>query len=222
MPRNPSQTTIVLAIEHQLVRDGLRALLEAQTDFRIVAECGEGFTAVRLLKRVRPHVLIVHFSLPGLSGVEVTREASRQAPDTHVVVLSPFAKEFYVTQALRHGAAGYVLTDAHAAHLVKAIRAVEAGHRYLSPSISRLAVEAYLEQTKHVRFDLYEALTAREREVLRLAADGLSSRAVAGQLSISPRTAETHRANLMRKLELHSPSDLFHYAMHRGILHSGE
>jgi DNA-binding NarL/FixJ family response regulator len=211
-------TTIVLADDHHIVRQGLRALLEANPDFRIVGEAGSGLEAVQLVERMRPKVLILDLMMPGLNGLEVTRQAVKHSPRTCVIVLSMHSNEAYVLEALRSGASAYVLKDSSAADLMQAVSQVVVGRRYLSPPLSDLAIRAYQEKTKDASLDIYETLTTREREVLQLVAEGHTSTQIAAQLGISPRTAETHRTNLMRKLGLRGQSDVVRYALQRGIL----
>jgi DNA-binding NarL/FixJ family response regulator len=211
-------TTIVLADDHHVVRQGLRVLLEGQPDFQLVGEAGDGLEAVQLTERLKPDVLIIDLMMPSLNGLEATRQLSQRSPHTRVVILSMHANEAYVLEALRNGAAGYVLKDSSAADLVHAVREVVAGRRYLSSPLSERAIAAYIQKASDVALDPYEMLTNREREVLHLAAEGYTNAEIADQLSISPRTAETHRANLMRKLGLRTHTDLIRYALRRGIL----
>jgi len=211
-------TTIVLADDHNVVRQGLRALLETEPDFRIVGEAGDGPEAVHLVERLQPDVLVLDLMLPGLSGLEVTRLVRQGSSQTRVLILSMYADEAYVLRALKNGAAGYVLKDSSAADLVQAVREVAGGRRYLSPPLSERAIERYAQRAEGVTEDSYELLTTREREVLHLAAEGHTSAEIAARLGISPRTAETHRANLMRKLGLESQTDLVRYALRRGIV----
>jgi two-component system response regulator NreC len=211
-------TSIFLADDHQVVRQGLRALLEAEPDFRLIGEAGDGLETAQLVENLEPDVLIIDLMMPNLNGLEVTRQVSQRSPRTHVVILSMHANEAYVLEALRNGAAGYVLKDSSAADLVKAVREVVAGRRYLSPPLSERAIEAYLHKAQAAELDPYETLTTREREVLHLAVEGYSNAEIAAHLSISPRTAETHRANMMRKLDLRTQTDLIRYALRRGIL----
>ena len=213
-----SRTTIVLADDHPVVRQGLRALLEAEPDFAIVGEVADGLEVADLVEHVKAHVLVLDLMLPGLNGLEVARQVHRRSPQTRIVILSMYANEGYVLEALRNGASAYVLKGASAAELVEAVREVTAGRRYLSPPLSESAIEAYVRKANSAPLDSYETLTTREREVLHLAAEGRSNTEVAARLGISPRTAETHRANLMRKLGLHSQTDLVRYALKRGIL----
>jgi two-component system response regulator NreC len=213
-----STTTIVLADDHPVVRHGLRALLHAEPGLRVVGETGDGLEVVQLVERLKPDILILDLVIPSLNGLEVTRQVSRRSPQTHVVILSMHTDEAHVLEALRAGATAYVPKESTSAELVRAIREVIAGRRYLSPPLSEHAIEAYVEKARTAALDPYDTLTAREREVLHLAAEGHSNAEIAARLSISPRTAETHRAHLMRKLSLHSQADLIRYALRREIL----
>lgn len=211
-------TTIVLADDHHVVRQGLRALLEAEPNLSVVGEAAEGLAVIAMVERLKPNVLIVDVMMPGLTGLEVTRQIRQKSPQTRVLVLSMYANEAYVLEALRLGAAGYVLKGANAADLIQAVREVAAGRRYLSPPLTDHAIEAYVQKAHGAPLDRYETLTTREREVLHLATEGFSHAEIAARLGISPRTAETHRANLMRKLRLKTQTDLIRYALRRGIL----
>lgn len=212
------KTAIVLADDHHVVRQGLRGLLEAEPDFSIAGEAADGLQAVDLVDRVKPDVLVIDVMMPGLSGLEVTRQVRQRSPRTHIVILSMYSNEAYVLEALRNGAAAYVLKDSSAADLVHAVREVVAGRRYLSPPLSERAIETYAEKAKSTSLDPHETLTTRERQVLHLAAEGYTNTEIGDRLSISPRTVETHRANLMRKLGLQSQTNLIRYALQRGII----
>lgn len=212
--------TIVLADDHPIVRQGLRTLLAAEPGYQVVGEAADGLAAVRLADQLRPDVLVVDLMMPGLGGLEVTRRVRAMAEPPHVVVLSMHADEIYVLDALRSGAAAYVLKDNDTAELITAVRVVTLGQRYLSPPLSERAIDSYVRQSNPTPLDAFELLTAREREVLLLAAEGLTNAAIAARLSISPRTAETHRANLMRKLDLHNQAALARFAIQRGLLPS--
>jgi DNA-binding NarL/FixJ family response regulator len=213
-----SVTTIVLADDHHVVRQGLRALLEGEPDFRVVGEAGDGLAVLDLVKRLEPDVLIVDVMMPGLNGLEVTRQVCQRSPQTRVVVLSMHANEAYVIETLRAGAAAYVLKESTSDELVRAVRRAVAGHRYLSPPLSERAIEAYVQKAESAPLDPYETLTTRERQVLQLAAEGHTNADIAARLFISPRTVETHRAKLMRKLKLYTRTDLIRYALQRGII----
>ncbi|HXL15816.1 MAG TPA: response regulator transcription factor [Methylomirabilota bacterium] len=209
-------TTIVLGDDHKIVLRGLRALLEAQPGFTVLGEAADGLKVTSLVERLKPDVLVVDLMMPGLSGFDVTRRVTKKLPKTHVVILSMYSSEAHVVEALRSGAAAYVLKDASAEELVTAIREAAMGRRYLSAPFSNDLIDSYLKRPGGI--DPYETLTPREREVLHLVAEGLTSGEIAGRLFISPRTAESHRANLMRKLGLRSRTDLVRFAFQRGIV----
>lgn len=209
---------ILLADDHNIVRQGLRALLQSEPHFRLIGEASDGIEAVRLAERLKPDVLITDVMMPGLNGLEVTRQVTKMLPRTRVIILSMYTNDAYVLEALKNGALGYVLKDSQAADLIQAVKEVLAGNRYLSPPLSERALELYLRKVESVPEDPYELLTSREREVLQLVAEGRTSAEIAGRLFISPRTAEGHRANLMRKLGLQTNADLIRLALKRGIL----
>lgn len=211
-------TTIVIAEDHHVVRQGLRTLLEAEPDFSVVGEASTGVEACQQVERLQPDVLMLDLMMPDLNGLEVTRQLGEHATHTRVIILSMHSNEAYVLEALRAGAAAYVLKDSTADDLASAIRDVAAGRRYLSPPLTQQALEAYAEKAKSAGLDPYETLTAREREVMVLVAEGRTNHEIAEMLHISRRTVETHRANLMRKLDLGSQADLIRYALRRGIL----
>ena len=212
------KTTIVLADDHRIVREGLRVLLEAERDFSVVGDAGDGLTAIRLVDSLKPDVLLLDLMMPGLNGQEVARKVHKCSLQTRVVVLSMHSSEPYVMEALRNGAAGYVLKDASGADLIHAVREVIAGRRYLSPPLSERAIDAYQEKAKTVAWERYDMLTTRERETLQLVAEGHTNNEIASRLGIGSRTAETHRTNLMRKLQLRTHTDLIKYAIERGII----
>jgi DNA-binding NarL/FixJ family response regulator len=213
-----STVTIVLADDHHVVRQGLRALFAGQRDFAVTGEVGDGREVAGVVERLRPHVLVLDLMMPGLNGLEVIRQVRRRTPGTRIVVLSMHADEAYVVEALRNGASAYVLKSASGTEVVKAAREAVAGRRHLSPPLSERAVRAYAEKTKDGSLDLFDTLTSREREVLQLAAEGHSSTAIAARFHISPRTVEMHRANLMRKLGVRNQTELVRYALRRGVI----
>jgi len=210
--------SILLADDHQVVRLGLRALFDSEPNFHLVGEAHEGLQVLPLVERLRPDVLVLDLVMPGLNGLEIIRQVVHRAPATRIVVLSMYDNEPYVLDALQGGALGYVLKGSDASELVHAVREVAAGRRYLSPPLSEPTIAAYAEQAQNAELDLYDTLTTREREVLHLAAEGHTSGEIAKRLFISPRTVETHRGNLMRKLGLATQTDLVRYALRRGIL----
>lgn len=213
-----TKTRIVLADDHPVVRHGVRSLLQSDADLAVVGEASDGIETVQMVEKLQPDVLVVDLMIPGLNGLEITRQVRQRYPATRVIILSMHANEPYVLEALKNGASGYVLKDSSGTDLIQAIRLVASGQRYLSPPLSERAVEAYMMKSHEGPSDAYEGLTDREREVLHLAAEGLSNPDIANRLSISPRTVETHRANLMRKLGLKTQTDLIRYALKRGIL----
>ena len=210
--------TFVLADDHQLVREGLRLLIEGQPGYTVVGETSDGLQVADLVTRFKPDVLVVDLVMPGLGGLDVAREVARRAPRTRVVILSMHSSDAFVVQALRRGASAYVLKDSPGAELLQAIRQVLAGRRYLSPPLSENAIEAYVKRAEGAEVDIYDTLTPREREVLHLAAEGLGNPAIGERLGISPRTAETHRMHVMQKLGLRTRTDLIVYAINRGLL----
>lgn len=213
-----ARITIVLVDDHQVVREGLRRLLEAEPGFSVVGEVASGLEAVPLAEQLRPHVLITDMMMPGIGGVETARQVTKRSPGTRVVILSMHTAEPLVLEALQAGAWAYVPKDAPGRELVTAIREVSAGRRYLSPPLSATMIEAYLHSAGSRAADPYDSLTDRERVVLQLSAQGASSKEIARHLGISPRTAETHRGNLMRKLGLQNRSALVRFALERGLL----
>lgn len=207
---------LVLADDHPLVREGLRALLESDPEFSVVGQADDGVEVPALVEQLHPDVVVLDLMMPGRSGLDVIRELAQRPGAPPVLILSMYENEAYVFEALRSGAAGYVLKQAPAAELALGIRAVAAGVRYLSPPLTERALDAYVGRVGR-QPDPYDRLTAREREVLALAADGNSNADIATRLFISRRTVETHRSRAMRKLALRSHVDLVRYALRRGI-----
>jgi DNA-binding NarL/FixJ family response regulator len=216
---------VLLADDHTIVREGVRLCLEAMGDIEVVAEAEDGLVAVQLANQLRPDVAVVDLTMPRLNGVEAIRQIRRDLPDTEVVVLSVHDSEPYVVQALRAGAAGYVLKRNAATELAAAIRAAHDGQAYLHPSIARRVIDDYLSRihaSEEVCFEPHERLTPREREVLQLAAEGHTTRAIAGLLCLSTKTVEHHRASVMTKLGLHGQTELVMYAIRAGLVTSSQ
>lgn len=211
-------TTIVLAEDHQIVRQGIRAILEREPGFNVVGECSDGLEAAQLVEQIQPDVLVLDLMIPSLSGVEVARQVRQRSPDTCIVILSMHTAEAYVLEALQAGAMAYVLKESHSDELVRAIRNALDGRKYLSPPLSQRAIDIYIQKAGSGTIEPYDTLTNREREVLHLASAGATNAEIANRLSISPRTVETHRAKVMRKLDLNSHIDLVRFALKRGIL----
>ena len=210
--------TIILADDHPVVHEGLRALLSAEPDIAVIGEANDGLEAIRLTEKLQPQVLLVDMAMPNLNGLEVTRQVRKRFPHIKVIVLSMHSNEAYVLEAIRNGASGYVLKGSSVSEVVKAIRRVAAGGRFLSASLSEEALDAYIEKAKTSPVDPYDTLTAREREILQMTAESQSSAAVGRRLFISPRTVEIHRQNAMRKLGLRNQSELVRFALKKGIL----
>jgi len=210
--------TVVLAEDHQVVREGLKALLEAEPDVRVVGEAADGIEAAELTERMKPAVLLLDLLLPGLGGLDVARRVVKRSPRTKVVVLSMHANEEHAAAALRSGASAYLTKNTDRAELLRAIREASAGRRYVSAPFSSAAIESYKAGSDRIESDPYETLTNREREVLHLAAEGLANSEIAGRLKISPRTVETHRAKALHKLGLRGQTDVVLYAVQRGLV----
>jgi len=210
---------VLLAEDHTIVRKGLRALLDDETDIEVVGEAEDGRETVRQVERVHPDVVLMDITMPLLNGVEATRQIKAQYPEVQVLGLTRHENEEYIYQLLRAGASGYVVKQAAPAELVEAIRAVSQSETYLSPSINPSVVEEYIRQAKAmVKSGPDERLTPREREVLQLVAEGRTNREIAQVLSISVKTVEHHRANLMSKLDLYSAAELTQYAIRTGVI----
>jgi two-component system response regulator NreC len=210
--------TVVLADDHHVVRRGIRALLEAEADIKVTGEAGTGVEAVQLVQQLKPDVLVVDLMLADMSGLLVIRQSRKKSPKTASVVLSMYGNDCYVVEALQAGAKSYVLKDCPPEELLRAVREVAAGHRYLAPPLSDRAIEAYLVRSEESKLDPYDMLTSREREVLILAAQGMTGAQTAERLCISPRTVESHRSRLMQKLGLRNRAELIHFAVRQGIV----
>ncbi len=206
-------TRVLLADDHALIRQGLKALLESQ-GFQVVGEASDGQATLRSAEKTHPDVAILDISMPVLNGMDAARELKKSSPKTKIILLTQHDEDQYVTEALRAGAKGYVLKSQAAEDLVQAIREVCRGSVYLSPSISRSVVDAYISKT-YVSTD---PLSGRERQVLQLVGEGKSTKDIAIQLGISVKTAESHRARLMKKLDIHETASLVRYAIRRGLI----
>jgi DNA-binding NarL/FixJ family response regulator len=210
---------VLLAEDHTIVRKGLRSLLDAEATITIVGEAEDGRQAVEQVEQLLPDVVVMDIGMPGLNGLEATRQIKKRFPDVQVLILTVHTDQEYVLQVLRAGASGYLVKQAAPTDLVSAIQAAHGGGVFLSPSISRTVVEEYVEQAATTEeLDSYDKLTDREREVLQLIAEGHSTRQIAAQLHVSGKTVETHRAHLVDKLDLHTTAELTQYAIRKGVI----
>ena len=211
------KAAVLLVDDHVVVRQGLKALFADEPDIEVVGEANNGREALALVPDLQPDVVLMDISMPGLNGIEATRQLRQRYPEIKVVVLSMHANEEYVFQVLQAGASGYVLKQSDSLEVLTAIRAALAGGSFLSPPISRAVIDDYVRraEARGQGSDL-DLLTSREREVLQLLAEGLPNREIAVQLNISIKTVETHRSNMMNKLELTSKTELVKYALRKG------
>jgi two-component system, NarL family, response regulator NreC len=214
--------SIILADDHAVVRRGMQALLESAQDLSIVGVAANGLETVRLTELLKPDVLILDLMMPGLSGLEVLRILRERSPRTKTVILSMYSSKAFVAQALQNGAIGYVLKDSTEEDLIRAVRDAAAGRRFLSPPVTEIAINAYIEQSKTGPFDPHETLTPRQREVLQLAAEGKTNSEIAVELNISQRTVENHRATLMQRLGLQNHTHLIRHAIRHGLIPADE
>lgn len=210
---------ILLADDHTVVRDGLRALLEKQPDMTVVGEAADGRDSVRLAEEESPDVVVMDIAMPNMNGIEATRRILASKPECAVVILSMHQDESYVLRSLKAGAKGYLLKDSLRSDVIDAIRTVAQGRSFLTRKVSRILQEDYVrEMERHGIEDSYDLLTDREREILQLVAEGRTNKEVAGLLNISLTTVETHRTHILQKLGLHSIPELILYAVRKGII----
>jgi DNA-binding NarL/FixJ family response regulator len=207
---------VALIDDHPIVRQGLRTLLQTEPSFAVVGEADDGIAGVELVQRVRPDVLVVDLMMPGLNGLDLIKQVLKSQPKLRILVLSMQSADSYVVEALNCGAAGYVLKETGPSEIIQAIRTVVGGDRYLSPKLAERLL-ATATGTRKIT-DPYETLTPREREILHLIIEGHTSPQIAKRLVLSPRTVELHRSRIMKKLDLHNQTDIFRYALERGLL----
>jgi DNA-binding NarL/FixJ family response regulator len=208
---------VLLADDHRLVRAGIRSLLEGVADVQVVAEARDGHKALALIEQTQPQVALIDIAMPGLNGLEVTERAMQAFPHLRIIILSMYTTEEYVLRALRAGAAGYLMKDADIAELELAIDAVVRGESYLSPAVSKYVAD-YVRRVGEGATSALDQLTPRQREVLQLIAEGHTTRQIAQIMDISDKTVETHRANLMDRLDIHDIAGLVRYAVRVGII----
>lgn len=212
------QIRILLADDHTVIRAGLRLVLEQQ-DFAVVGEAGDGREAVALAEKLKPDVLVMDIGMPSLNGIEASRQVHQQFPEIAIVILSMHSDEGYILRALRAGARAYLLKDSAEADLARAVHAVVGGKSYFSPAVSKVLLEDYMRKLQRTGAeDSFELLSPREREILQLVAEGRSNKEIADLLHLSVYTVETHRASIMKKLNLRGVPELILYAVRKGII----
>ena len=207
---------VLLADDHAVVRDGLRALLEGARDLEVVGVAGNGRDAVAEAQRLRPDIVIMDIAMPELDGVEATRRIVDKCPETRVLILSMYLSAEHIHRALQAGAQGYVLKESAGEEVIEAIRAVRAGKRYLSHRITQTVIDDYLREGANV--SPVDSLSLRERDVLQLVVEGQTNAAIAQAMSLSPKTIETYRTRIMRKLKVHDTVELVKFAMRHGLI----
>jgi len=210
---------VLLADDHNLIRAGLRLVISQEPDFVVVGEAENGHQAVERARELKPDVVVMDIGMPGLNGIEACRQVRDGLPDTQVVMLSMHSDEGYVLRALKAGARAYLLKDSAEADLARAIRAAADGKSFFSPAVAKLLLDDYMRKLERTGGeDSYELLTPREREILQLVAEGKSSKDIANLLKLSVYTVETHRGNILQKLNLKSAAELILYAVRKGII----
>jgi len=209
---------VLIADDHTIVRSGVRLLLQAEPDIEVVGEALNGDKALALAESLRPNVILMDIAMPGMDGLEATRQIKARFPDMHVLVLTMHRSDEYFFEMLKAGASGYVLKGAETNELIGAIRAVARGEVFLYPTMAKQLLQDYLNRLKEGAGLPQPTLTPREKEILRLLAEGYSNKEIAEHLIVSPSTIHSHRANLMRKLNLSSRHDLIQYARERGLI----
>jgi two-component system, NarL family, response regulator NreC len=213
------KTRVLLADDHQLMRSGVRLMLEREPDITVVGEAGDGREAVALAKTLKPEVVVMDIGMPNLNGIEAALQMTQHNPELAVVMLSMHSDESYVLRALKAGARGYLLKDSAEADLIKAVHVVAGGKSFFSPAVSKVLLDDYVRKLKRSGAeDAYDLLTPREREILQLIAEGKSNKDVANLLNLSVYTVESHRSNLMEKLNLKGVPELILYAVRKGII----
>jgi len=214
-----SKIRIMLADDHGIVRKGLRFLLERQSEMEVVGEAGNGREAVKMAEQLRPDVIIMDIAMPQLNGIEATAQIVKRNPEVGIIILSMHSDEGYLMRTLTAGAKGYLLKDSADADLVRAVQAVATKRPFFSPGIAKTLLEDYLRQLQQKGLeDSYDLLTEREKEILQLLAEGKTNKEVAALLNLSPYTVETHRTNIMQKLDLHKTAELVLYAVRKKII----
>lgn len=208
---------ILIADDHDVVREGLRTILLDAAEFLIVGEASDGEQAIEKSGQLKPDVVIMDISMPGLNGIDATLALKQKYPSTKVLILTIHENEEYIHQMIAAGANGYVIKNAGKDEIQSAVRAIAAGERFFSPRVSRMMIEEFIRRVEHEKALDRSQLTAREKEILRLISRGSTSQQIADELFISVRTVTTHRNNIMQKLDIHDTAGLVHYAINEGI-----
>jgi two-component system response regulator NreC len=215
----PEKIRVLVADDHTIVREGVRLLLEAQPDIEVVGEASDGAEAVARVRELHPDLVVMDIQMPNWNGLQATRAIKEEFPQMHVLALTMYESDEYFFQMLAAGASGYILKKAASTDLLTAIRAVHQGDVFLYPSVARRLVSDYLTRVKSgEEQSSYDGLTVREREVLKLIAEGHTNQVIADKLVISPSTVQTHRNRIMQRLNLHTRAELIKYAMRKGML----
>jgi two-component system response regulator NreC len=210
---------ILLADDHTILRAGLKMMLNAQPDMEVIGEAQDGRQALHETQRLQPDVVLMDITMPDMNGIEATKQIKRAHPEVKILILTMHEHDEYIFQALRAGASGYMLKEAADTELITALHVVQSGQFYLSPAAQSVMVGDYLQRVRTgEEKDSYSSLTEREREILKLVAEGYTNNQIAERLVISPKTVDTHRTHIMDKLNLHSRAELVKYAMWRGLL----
>lgn len=210
-------TRVLIADDHKIVREGLKALIDKQESMQVVAEADNGLEAVRLARKLQPDVVIMDLGMPQMNGIEATREVTAREPGIKVIALSMHSDKRFVLQMIKAGASGYLLKDSAFEELITAIKTVVSNQSYLSPKITDVVIKDYVQTLSKGDVSAFSVLTAREREVLQLLAEGRSTKEMAGSLNVSVKTVETHRQQIMDKLNIHSVAELTKYAIREGL-----
>ncbi|HOP35902.1 MAG TPA: response regulator transcription factor [Syntrophales bacterium] len=215
----PKKNRIVIAEDHKILREGLSSLLTADGDMEVVGDAGDGMTAIRTIRNTLPDLVLLDLNMPKMDGIAVIREIKKHSPEVRILALTMYRNEDYILEVFNSGGDGYCLKSSGKDDLMTAINTVLSGKPYVSPEISGLVLQGYLESRRKSRMiSSLETLTQREKEVLKLVGEGFQNKEIADYLCISPKTVEKHRANIMRKLDLHSASELTAYAIEKGLV----
>lgn len=211
--------TVIIAEDHTILRDGLKFLLNSEADMDVVGEAEDGIVAIRLARKLLPDIILMDLSMPKMSGLGAIKEIKKFSPDSKILVLTIHNTDEYIMEVLNAGADGYILKDANQEELIMAIRSVLSGGSYLSPGVSKKVIDGYLEGKKELKVvTAWDSLTQREKDVLKMIAEGYKNKEIADNLCISVKTVEKHRANLMKKLDLHNASAVTAFALEKGLI----